>query len=171
MREAYSIVKVAISSNIWYHCTMSSFLIHVVWASMCFPRCVYLCHSTNLPVCALIANDDESLCSISRFFMREYQFVTDSYRLYSALHRHCYRPHLWYNSGASQKYILRQVKAIDFSLIGEDRALALYNERASFTTRDQQGNAVRADSMDIALLMLYGQILYAGGSYAYALSQ
>ena len=126
---------------------------------------------TSLSVCALVANDDETLCSISRFFMREYQFVTDSYRLYSAFHRHCHRPHLWYNSSASQKYILRQVKAVDFSLIGEQRALALYNERASFTTRDQQGNILRAESVDVALLMLYGQILYAGGSYAYALSK
>ena len=103
--------------------------------------------------------------------MKEFQFVTDGYRLYSTLNRVCDSSKSWYNSGPSQKYILRQVKAMDFSLIGEDRRKSLFQEKASYTTKDEQGNQIQAQEMDVALLMLYGHILYAGTSYSYALSK
>ena len=102
--------------------------------------------------------------------MKEYQFVTDSYRLFSTLNRLCNRPHVWYNSGPSQKYILRQVKAMDFALVGEDRRKTIFQEKASYTMKDKDGNPIRAKEMDVALLMLYGHILYTGTSYSYALS-
>jgi general transcription factor 3C polypeptide 3 (transcription factor C subunit 4) len=102
--------------------------------------------------------------------MKEYQFVTDSYRLFSALNRLCDSANSWYNCGPSQKYILRQIKAVDFSLIGEGRRNSLRQEKASYTTKDSDGNQVRAEEMDVALLMLYGHILYAGKSYSYAIS-
>ena len=102
--------------------------------------------------------------------MNKYQFVTDAYRLYGALHLLCPPPNLWYNGAAAQKFVLRQVKAVDFSLLGPERALSQYNERARFSTKDDKGNPIQAADMDIALLMLYGQILYAGGSYAFALN-
>lgn len=121
--------------------------------------------------CALIASDEETLCNVARWFMKEFQFVTDSYRLYSTLNRVCDSSKLWYNSGPSQKYILRQVKAMDFSLIGEDRRKSLFHDKASYTTKDEKGNQIRAWEMDVALLMLYGHILYAGTSYSYALSK
>ena len=102
--------------------------------------------------------------------MKEYQFVTDGYRLFSALNRLCDSDNLWYNCGPSQKYILRQLKAVDFSLLGGGRRKSLFQERASYTTKDDNGNQLRAQEMDVALLMLYGHILYAGKSYAYAVS-
>jgi len=102
--------------------------------------------------------------------MREYQFVTDSYRLFSALNRLCESENSWYNCGPSQKYILRQIKAVDFSLIGEGRRRTLWQEKASYTTKDSDGNQLRAEDMDVGLLMLYGHILYAGKSYSYAIS-
>ena len=120
--------------------------------------------------CALLGNDDETLCSIARWFMKEYQFVTDGYRLFSALNRLSDSENSWYNSGPSQKYILRQLKAVDFSLSGDARRKSLFQERASYTTKDENGNHIRAREMDVALLMLYGHILYAGKSYAYAVS-
>lgn len=102
--------------------------------------------------------------------MKEYQFVTDGYRLFSALNRLSDTENSWYNCGPSQKYILRQLKAVDFSLLGDSRRKSLFQERASYTTKDDNGNQIRAQEMDVVLLMLYGHILYAGKSYAYAVS-
>lgn len=102
--------------------------------------------------------------------MREYQFVTDGYRLFAAFNRLSHSENSWYNCGPSQKYILRQLKAVDFSLLGDARRKSLFQERASYTTKDEKGNQIRAQEMDVVLLMLYGHILYAGKSYAYAVS-
>ena len=121
--------------------------------------------------CALIANDGETLCNVARWFMREYQFVTDGYRFFSALNRLCDSENSWFNCAPSQKYILRQLKAVDFSLIGEVSSKDLVQARASYTTKDSNGNPIRADDMDVALLMLYGHMLYAGKSYANAVSK
>ena len=121
--------------------------------------------------CALIGNDDETLCNISRWFMREYQFITDGYCLFSALNRLCDSDNSWYNCGPSQKYILRQLKAVDFSLLGGNSRQKAFQERASYSTRDSDGLTIQADDMDVALLMLYGHILHAGKSYSYAVSK
>lgn len=100
--------------------------------------------------------------------MLQYQFVTDSYRLYAVLNRLCGRPNLWYNSGSSQKFILRQIKAVDFSLLGEG---FIFREKAAFTNKDQNGNPVKAEGMDIEMLLLYGQLLCAGGGHLEGLSK
>ena len=118
----------------------------------------------------MIANDKEKLCNVARWFMKEYQFVTDGYRLFSALNRLCESNNSWFNCGPSQKYLLRQLKALDFTLVGEARNKSLFHERASYTTKDDHGDATCAADMDVVLLVLYGHILYAGKSYSYALS-
>ena len=102
--------------------------------------------------------------------MKEYQFVTDGYRLFSALNRICDTENTWYNCGPSQKFILRQLKAMDFSLLGKDKYRSSFQERASFSTKDQNGNSIKATELDVGLLMLYGHILYVGKSYAYSIS-
>lgn len=121
--------------------------------------------------CALIGNDDETLCNIARWFMKEYQFVTDTYCLFSALNRLCDSENSWYNCGPSQKYVLRQIKAVDFSLVGAGRRKPLWQEKAPYTTKDSNGTQLQPENMDVALLMLYGHILYAGKSYSYAISE
>ena len=35
LQRSYSIVKMAISCNIWFHSEVSLFLIYIVWAGMC----------------------------------------------------------------------------------------------------------------------------------------
>lgn len=102
--------------------------------------------------------------------MKEYQFVTDSYRLFSVLNRLYDGENTWYNSGPSQKYVLRQIKAMDYSLMSATRYNSVFQERASYTTKDETGNPLRAADLDIGLLMLYGHILYVGRSYAYSIS-
>lgn len=121
--------------------------------------------------CALIVNDAETLCNVARFFMKKFQFVTDSYRLYTSLNRLCNGPRLCFNAAPSQKYLLRQIKAMDYSLIQDGQGKMLFQERASYTMKDEDGNPIKAEELDVGLLILYGHVLYAGTSYAFALSK
>ena len=67
--------------------------------------------------------------------------------------------------------MLRQIKAMDFSLVAEQRQKSLYDERASYTTKDEKGNPILAEHMDIGLIMLYGHVMYAGNGHIEALSK
>ena len=120
--------------------------------------------------CALRFDDDEIVCTAARWFTKEFQFTTDGYRLHAALNRLCQGSNSWYNSGPSQKFVLRQVKAMDYALVGDECRAQHFAEKASYTTRDAQGGPIVNEDMDIALLMLYGHMLYSGTSYSFALS-
>ena len=168
--SAYEIMAAAYHANVFYHSPESLFRIHVCWFSKLFET--ILCQSLTVGIaCALVGSDDETLCNIARWFMKEYQFVSDGYRLFSALNRLCDSENSWYNCGPSQKYILRQLKAVDFSLLENSRQKSLIQGRASYTTKDSDGSKIEAVEMDIGLLMLYGSVLHAGKSYAYAVSE
>ncbi|KAL8747000.1 MAG: hypothetical protein Q9184_007665 [Pyrenodesmia sp. 2 TL-2023] len=148
--KAYQVLNDAKGANIFYSSVDSMFLIHVS--------------------CALIANDEETSCTVARWFMKEFQFVSDGYRLFSAVNRLCDGKSTWFNSGPSQKYIRRQLRAMDYSLLGQSHLRNVNQERASYTTRDSEGNPIHANDMDIALLMLYGHMLYLGKSFAVAIN-
>ena len=121
-------------------------------------------------MCALLANDEETCVSVARFFMKDYQFTTDSYRMFAAIARVCHSPVSWYSSGPTQKYMLRQIKAMDYALVSDAQRDKYFSERGSYSAQDENGNLVINDDLDIALLMLYGHILFSGTSYFYALS-
>ncbi|KAL6715712.1 transcription factor TFIIIC subunit tfc4 [Lecanora helva] len=150
---AYEIIASAYHANVFFHSQESLCLIHICWFT-----------------CALNCNDDETLCNVARWFIREYQFVTDGYRLFSSLNKLCDSENSWFNCGPSQKYILRQLKAVDFSLLDDGHRKHLIQGKASYSTRDSDGKAIQATDMDVALLMLYGHILHAGRSYSYAIN-
>ncbi|KAI9724803.1 MAG: hypothetical protein M1812_000079 [Candelaria pacifica] len=150
---AYDIITAAADASVFYHSQDSMFLIHVCWFT-----------------CAIRYGDDQTLCTIARWFIKEFQFTTDAYRLYAALIRICRSPTTWYNSGPSQKYLLRQLKAMDYSLVGEEFQRSIYDEKAGYSTKDELGNSIVAEELDVALLMLYGYNLYAGTSYSFALN-
>ncbi|KAL9098728.1 MAG: hypothetical protein Q9163_005663 [Psora crenata] len=153
-KAAYEVIASAYSANVFYHSPKALVAIHVCWLS-----------------CALLCEDDETLCNVSRWFMTEYQLITDSYRLFSALNRLCStRSNSWYNCGPSQKYVLRQLKAMDLSLLGERHKKGFFQARASFTAKDSIRSPIVAENIDVSLLMLYGHILYAGKSYPYAVN-
>ena len=59
---------------------------------------------------------------------------------------------------------------MDFGLVNIENRHEHFAERGSYTAKDQNGNVIINDDMDLALLMLYGHILYSGGGYAYSLS-
>lgn len=88
--------------------------------------------------------------------------TTDSYRMFALLSKLCQSPASWYTSGPAQKFILRQIKAIDT------------NHEAMYTTDfdavSEEGNIAARLNMDVCLLMLYGHILFTSTSYTYAIS-
>lgn len=72
--------------------------------------------------------------------------------------------------------MLRQIKAMDYTLPDDPTRSkqtreSIYKERAALSTRDETtGEAIPAKDMDIALLVLYGHILYSGNSFIPALN-
>lgn len=101
--------------------------------------------------------------------MRFCHAATDSYRIFSALCRVCQSPVSWYSSGPAQKYILRQIKAMDRGLLPVDLAQSAMGAWDTAVPRDE-ALGPRHEALDVALLMLYGHILLTSTSYTYALN-
>lgn len=59
---------------------------------------------------------------------------------------------------------------MDYALVDEARRTKYFSEKGSYSAVDEDGRTLVNNDMDIALLMLYGHILYMGTSYSYALS-
>ncbi|KAJ9283436.1 hypothetical protein DTO027B5_6152 [Paecilomyces variotii] len=161
--EAYDTLSAAADASVWYHSKPSSRQIHVCWFT-----------------CALRLRDEETLVNEARWFIKEYQFVTDTYRLFSMLGRVCSDPHKsLFHSSPSMKFMLRQVKALDYSLPHDPTASvstplrrtrqSVFGDRAAIS-RDELGETVLPEEMDVALLVLYGHILYSGNSFYPALN-
>ncbi|KAE8148515.1 TPR-like protein [Aspergillus avenaceus] len=160
--EAYDSLAAAADASIWYHSKPSTRLIHVCWFT-----------------CALRAQDEDTLANEARWFIKEYQFVTDTYRLFAMLSRLCGDPHRsLFHSSPNMKFMLRQIKAMDYTLPDEVTGArpgktvreSIFQERARLSTRDDNGEPIPANEMDIALLVLYGHILYSGNSFLPALN-
>ncbi|KAL4916025.1 hypothetical protein BDW62DRAFT_110377 [Aspergillus aurantiobrunneus] len=160
--EAYDSLGAAADASVWYHSKPSMRLIHVCWFT-----------------CALRVQDEETLANEARWFIKEYQFVTDTYRLFAMLSCISGDPHRsLFHSSPLMKFMLRQIKAIDFTLPDDSAGSrpnrgvreSVYKERAALSTKDDTGEAIPADEMDVALLVLYGHILYSGNSFYPALN-
>lgn len=83
--------------------------------------------------------------------------TSDSYRMFALLSNLCQSPVSWYTSGPAQKYILRQIKAMDEA----------YNGGETNSERGENWEPV----LDACVLMLYGHILFTSTSYTYALGR
>ncbi|KAJ5157041.1 uncharacterized protein N7482_008141 [Penicillium canariense] len=157
--EAYEALEAAATASIWFHDKRKSRMIHVCWFT-----------------CALRAQDEEALTSEARWFVKEYQFVTDTYRLFSMLSHLAGNPQKsLFNSSPSMKFMLRQIKAMDFTLPDMENKpqpprQSVWRERAALSTKDENGEPIPAYELDIALLVLYGHILYSGNSFYPALN-
>src|SRR5690606_8954150 len=159
-REAYVVCHAARDSIVWTSAE-STFLIHVAWAS-----------------CAVYAGDEETCVAIARYFMRDYMPGTDSYRMFAAMCRVCQTPVSWYTSGPAQKFILRQIKTMDNIAMRRENNAATAGADAAATGTDPNNNsnsnskagADHETGLDVALLTIYGHILFTTTSYTYALS-
>ncbi|KAL4898256.1 hypothetical protein BDV59DRAFT_166523 [Aspergillus ambiguus] len=158
--EGYEALAAAADASIWYHSKPSLRLIHVCWFT-----------------CALRAGDGKTLVSEARWFIKKYQFVTDTYRLHTILSRVSGDP--VFHAPPEKKFMLRQIRAIDYNLPKESESTghgnvpvrpSVYKERASLTTRDESGELITAEEMDITLLYLYGHMLFSTDSFMEALN-
>ena len=80
-----------------------------------------------------------------------------------------------FHSSPNMKFMLRQIKAMDFTLPDHmagprPSRQTVWKERASLSTKDEAGDPIPAEDLDVALLVLYGHILYSGGSFYPALN-
>ena len=172
VETSYDYVRCARSANVFFHSPDANLAIHVCWFgkyTCCIPgSCFQL---TAYLACCLYANDEESLCNVIRWFIAQFQYTTDSYLLFSALHRLCDSSNAWFNCSASQKYIMRQLKAVDFSLLRYQQETPRATAVASKYPASRPSAGAFAEDLDAALLMLYGHMLYAGRSYTSAISK
>jgi general transcription factor 3C polypeptide 3 (transcription factor C subunit 4) len=85
--------------------------------------------------------------------------------MFAALTRLCPSPTSWYASGPSQKFLLRQIKIMDRTLIAAETGENLNDddgpELPSYPSKE----------LDPTLLVLYGHVLFTSGSFTYALSK
>ncbi|KAK2743918.1 transcription factor TFIIIC subunit tfc4 [Myotisia sp. PD_48] len=156
--ETYDTLGAAADASIWYHSKTSTRQIHVCWFT-----------------CALRLRDEEALTNTARWFIKEYQFVTDTYRLFSILFRACGNPQRsLFHASPSVKFMLRQVKAVDFLLPSDPAAPvqrdSIFQERAALASKDASSQETPVEGLDVPLLVLYGHILYAGNSFTNALN-
>lgn len=126
--------------------------------------------------CALRAGDGKTLANEARWFIKKYQFVTDTYRLHAMLSR--VSGDSIFHSPPEKKFMLRQIRAMDYNLPdgseseGESKYVrpSVYKKHASLTTRDEAGDLIVAKEMDIALLYLYGHLLFITDSFTEGLN-
>lgn len=174
--EAFEAIGAASDASVYYHDKQSMLYIQT-------------CRLT----CALRLRDELALGEVSRWFTREYQFSTSAYQIFAGLARMS-RPTpamtegkgTHYGAGSTMKYILRQVKTMDLSIAKSNERDSLVSKSKfkdqirhnaledqailSLSTKDEQGNLIPAEELDVALLVLYGHICYSGGSYTSALA-
>ncbi|KLU83519.1 hypothetical protein MAPG_02577 [Magnaporthiopsis poae ATCC 64411] len=94
--DAYAVCQSARDSIVYNKARDSMMLIHLAWAS-----------------CAVHAGDEETCVAVARYFINQNSFVTDAYMLFAALCRLCQTSSTWYQSGPSQKFMLRQIRQMD----------------------------------------------------------
>ncbi|KAG6042025.1 hypothetical protein E4U41_007122 [Claviceps citrina] len=141
-QEAYQVCASAKDSTV-FQSAKHDFTIHIAWS-----------------VCAIYTKDEERCVAIARHLMRD-GAISDSFRMYALVSLLCQSPVSWYTSGPAQKYILRQIKAIDAS---HETAVMARGGNMETERTDAAGLGI-----DICLLMLYGHILFTSTSYSYAL--
>jgi general transcription factor 3C polypeptide 3 (transcription factor C subunit 4) len=179
--HSYETITAVVDCTIWYHQPSSMLK-------------TYVCYFT----CALAFNDGETLCNvIARWFMKEYQFVTDVYRLFAALNMLYGGPiekggkeiqirNVPFRQGPSQKFLFRAVKAVDFYLPQDYNVNGLDGPvpqfvrdaekdnkeggKAQLTSKNHDtGEYTKPNEMDVVLLCLYASIMYTGNSFPNAL--
>ena len=159
--RCYELLDAAASVNVFYHEPARLSHVHVVAFT-----------------CAAALQDEEKLCSVARWFVKAAPQATEPYRLFAALNRLYHGESSWYSAGPTQKFVLRAIKAIDFALLRPDqRARFPFTSLERSSYRHLAGNAAlppgapgRIDTLDPALLTIYGNILATSGAYQNALN-
>ncbi len=158
--RCFSTLDVALQSNIFSR-------------SLPYHRNLELCRLT----CALAVDSSTQASSSIRWFLKEFPFGTDLFRLYSCVNRLTSLPD-GFSTGPAYKVLMRYIKTMDYALLTPEQR-AWYNFRDVSTTDKKSGwfqNAVNSQTVtavkdhDPALFALYAHVLICGGSYMAALN-
>ena len=129
-------------------------------------------------VCSIKLGDEEQLQNAARWFVKSFGYSANAYNFYTIAH-HAYNgihPRTVYNNGPSQKFMLRQLKSIDWAVMSsEARELSSFAdlEKKLYARREEEhvasGELLPEKHLPSAL-SAYAHMLMSGGSYAIALS-
>ncbi len=160
--SSYKLIRDTLRSSVFRHSQPFLFRIHTAWLAI-----------------ALHLKDEHILFNtILRWFIREYVFCTDAYRLFGAIN--LLFPHSNTNSSQvfahpnAQKFLWRHILTLDHHL---PPAYTSPNDNDApipeYMRRDRPEHlspvTVSPQEMDVVLLTIYGQMAYAGGSFIGAL--
>lgn len=118
---------------------------------------------------AVALRDENRINELSRFFIKRHPYASDAYQLYAAIFRAIQGDTDAYRQGPAQKFILRQVKQMDYALLDEAIAEKFYN----FSIQEKKSFGVargKIDEMDPTLCVMYAHVMAAGASYLPALN-
>ncbi|KEQ69563.1 TPR-like protein [Aureobasidium namibiae CBS 147.97] len=155
--KCYEVLTSAWSCTVFYHSLTHKTQIHAMWMA-----------------CALLLNDEQKVCEVGRFFIIEWPHSGAAYQIFAAVNRLFAGYSNWFNSGPTQKFILRQVKALDYALLDpESRAAYAFTgqERSSYTHAGKRdANPHQLPDLDAGVISLYGHIMAAAQSWTSALN-
>lgn len=156
-QRCYSTLDIAIQSNI-------------VFRSKAYYQQFQICRLS----CALALDNSTQASMAVRWFLKEYPYGTEIFRLFSLTNRLCSIPE-GYSTGAVHKAVMRYVKTMDYALLTPEER-KWYNFRDAKDTKGGFQQSMNVEDVkfvkdhDPALLALYGNILMSGGSYIAALN-
>jgi general transcription factor 3C polypeptide 3 (transcription factor C subunit 4) len=127
--------------------------------------------ANNLSACAVLVGDEKTCVTIARYFMKEHQFTTDSYRIFTAMVRMSNSPILFFPNDTTRKFIQRQIKLMDDALFEKQRCDGSFGQDEPNGIKGKYDHRAIDSEMDIALLMLYGHVLFANQSQLLAISK
>jgi general transcription factor 3C polypeptide 3 (transcription factor C subunit 4) len=155
--KCYEVLTSAWSCTVFYHSLTHKTQIHATWMAS-----------------ALLLNDEQKVCEVGRFFIIEWPHSGAAYQIFAAVNRLFAGYSNWFNSGPTQKFILRQVKALDYALLDpESRAAYAFTgqERSSYTHAGKRdANPYSLPDLDAGVISLYGHIMAAAQSWTSALN-
>ncbi|KAF3902623.1 hypothetical protein ABW21_db0209349 [Orbilia brochopaga] len=158
--EAFDVCRAAKDANIFYHDKKDADL---------SKRPRFLISLVHL-ACAVYAQDSDQTSEVLRYFTSTLLFYDNSYHLYATVASFV-RGNLKQYPGTNlfsvqnnQKYLMRQLKALDKHVLGKD-IVGL----AAQLLRDDNDVEIVPETMSINALVLYAQIMLDGRSYTSSL--
>ncbi|XPS68727.1 hypothetical protein M3J09_001013 [Ascochyta lentis] len=154
--RCFSTLDIALQSNIFSR-------------SISFHRSLELCRLA----CALAVDSSSQASTSIRWFLKEYPFGSDLFRLYSCVNRLVSFPE-GYSTGPAHKVLMRYIKTMDYALLTPEQRVWFNfrsNEKIGWGQNGVNSQTVDAvKDHDPALFALYAHVLICGGSYMAALN-
>jgi len=174
-QDSYDVCNAAKDANVFYHSKKRTFIIYVTWLGGLPLPPYFPCTSAGANIysfhlaCAIHVGDSDSCSTLSRWFMTTFQFTTEAYNLFTASITASKNGLEVFHNNANQKYLLRQIKAMDQVLTGE-RKTGAANLTGECPSGSASGEKYVPKEADVGLIMLYAHILASGKSYLSALN-